>query len=72
MQCQHPGNSFGANTPKNYITPEFLGWKWKAEAIIPNNQPTIQSEPMIVGRNFLVKLMLISGTAPLPPRSKKR
>jgi hypothetical protein len=26
---------------------------------------------MIVGRNFLVKLMLISGTAPLPPRSKK-
>jgi phosphomethylpyrimidine synthase len=20
MQCQHPGNSFGANTPKNYIT----------------------------------------------------
>jgi phosphomethylpyrimidine synthase len=23
MQC-HPGNSFGANTPKNYITPEFV------------------------------------------------
>jgi phosphomethylpyrimidine synthase len=55
MQCQHPGNSFGANTPKNY-TPEFFRVKVKGRGHhSKQHQPAIQSEPMIVGRNFLVK-----------------
>lgn len=54
---QHAGNSFGANTPKGYITPEFVR-KEVAEgrAIIPNNINHPESEPMIIGRNFLVKI----------------
>jgi phosphomethylpyrimidine synthase len=57
MQCQHLGNSFGANTPKNYITPEFVRSEIaRGRAIIPNNINHPESEPMIVGRNFLVKI----------------
>jgi phosphomethylpyrimidine synthase len=41
-----PGNSFGANTLKNYITPEFVG-NCRARRIIPNNI-NHESEPMIV------------------------
>ncbi len=57
MGVQHPGNSFGANTPKEYITPEFVR-KEVAEgrAIIPNNINHPETEPMIIGRNFLVKI----------------
>jgi len=53
---QHPGQSFGANLPKN-ITPEFVR-KEVAEgrAIIPSNINHPESEPMIIGRNFLVKV----------------
>ncbi len=54
---QHPGHSFGANTPKNWITPEFVRAEIAAgRAIIPNNINHPESEPMIIGRNFLVKI----------------
>ncbi len=54
---QHPGNSFGANTPKSYITPEFVRDEIAmGRAIIPNNINHPESEPMIIGRNFLVKI----------------
>ncbi|MFA7273207.1 MAG: phosphomethylpyrimidine synthase ThiC [Crocinitomicaceae bacterium] len=54
---QHPGESFGANTPKGLITPEFVRDEIAAgRAIIPNNINHPESEPMIIGRNFLVKI----------------
>ncbi|MFD1770580.1 phosphomethylpyrimidine synthase ThiC [Sphingobacterium suaedae] len=57
LQQQHPGNSFGANTPKGTITPEFVRQEIAAgRAIIPNNINHPESEPMIIGRNFLVKI----------------
>ncbi|MDR0229278.1 MAG: phosphomethylpyrimidine synthase ThiC [Flavobacteriaceae bacterium] len=57
MCHQHQGNSFGANTPKNFITPEFVRDEIAAgRAIIPNNINHPESEPMIIGRNFLVKI----------------
>ncbi|WP_312137315.1 phosphomethylpyrimidine synthase ThiC [Sphingobacterium sp.] len=57
MDQQHEGNSFGANTPKNRITPEFVRAEIAAgRAIIPNNINHPESEPMIIGRNFLVKI----------------
>lgn len=57
MAAQHPGNSFGARTPKNKITPEFVRDEIAAgRAIIPNNINHPESEPMIIGRNFLVKI----------------
>ncbi len=54
---QHPGESFGANIPKGFITPEFVRDEIAAgRAIIPNNINHPESEPMIIGRNFLVKI----------------
>lgn len=54
---QHAGNSFGANTPKGSITPEFVRDEVAAgRAIIPANINHPESEPMIIGRNFLVKI----------------
>jgi len=54
---QHEGHSFGANTPKGYITPEFVRDEVAAgRAIIPSNINHPESEPMIIGRNFLVKI----------------
>lgn len=54
---QHKGDSFGANTPKGRITPEFVRDEIAAgRAIIPNNINHPESEPMIIGRNFLVKI----------------
>jgi len=53
---QHPGMSFGANTPKE-ITPEFVRSEVAAgRAIIPTNINHPELEPMIIGRNFLVKI----------------
>ncbi|CAO95217.1 phosphomethylpyrimidine synthase ThiC [Erwinia tasmaniensis] len=53
---QHPGNSFGASLPQN-ITPEFVRQEVAAgRAIIPANINHPESEPMIIGRNFLVKI----------------
>ncbi len=53
----HKGENFGANIPDTAITPEFV-MKEVAEgrAIIPNNINHPESEPMIIGRNFLVKI----------------
>jgi phosphomethylpyrimidine synthase len=57
MAAQHRGESFGANTPKGKITPEFVRSEIAAgRAIIPNNINHPESEPMIIGRNFLVKI----------------
>jgi len=53
---QHPGQSFGAAIPKA-ITPEFVRDEIaRGRAIIPNNINHPESEPMIIGRNFLVKI----------------
>ncbi|WP_425565274.1 phosphomethylpyrimidine synthase ThiC [Sphingobacterium kyonggiense] len=57
LKQQHPGEKFGAKTPKNKITPEFVRDEIAAgRAIIPNNINHPESEPMIIGRNFLVKI----------------
>ena len=57
LAAQHPGNSFGARTQVKYITPEFVRDEIAAgRAIIPNNINHPESEPMIIGRNFLVKI----------------
>jgi phosphomethylpyrimidine synthase len=54
---QHPGHSFGANTPRGLITPEFVRSEVAAgRAIIPSNINHPESEPMVIGRNFLVKI----------------
>ena len=54
---QHSGNSFGANTPIGKITPEFVRSEIAAgRAIIPSNINHPECEPMIIGRNFLVKI----------------
>ncbi|HSZ24417.1 MAG TPA: phosphomethylpyrimidine synthase ThiC [Cytophagaceae bacterium] len=54
---QHAGNSFGAATPIKYMTPEFVRDEIAmGRAIIPNNINHPESEPMIIGRNFLVKI----------------
>lgn len=54
---QHAGHSFGANTPKGFITPEFVRSEVAAgRAVIPVNINHPESEPMIIGRNFLVKI----------------
>ena len=53
---QHPGESFGAAIPKE-ITPEFVRQEVaRGRAIIPANINHPESEPMIIGRNFLVKI----------------
>jgi len=57
LQQQHAGHSFGANTPKGHITPEFVRLEVAAgRAVIPSNINHPESEPMIIGRNFLVKI----------------
>ena len=56
MRQQHPGSSFGASIPK-YITPEFVRQEVAlGRAIIPANINHPEAEPMIIGRNFLVKI----------------
>ncbi|MCK9510070.1 MAG: phosphomethylpyrimidine synthase ThiC [Pigmentiphaga sp.] len=53
---QHPGESFGAAIPE-HITPEFVRAEVaRGRAIIPANINHPESEPMIIGRNFLVKV----------------
>jgi len=56
MGIQHPGINFGANTPR-IITPEFVRNEVAlGRAIIPANINHPEAEPMIIGRNFLVKI----------------
>ena len=56
LDHQHPGQSFGASIP-SYVTPEFVRDEVaRGRAIIPANINHPESEPMIIGRNFLVKI----------------
>src|SRR5437764_1047918 len=56
LRHHHVGESFGANIPRE-ITPEFVRSEvaW-GRAIIPANINHPETEPMIIGRNFLVKI----------------
>ncbi len=56
LSHQHAGESFGANIPKE-ITSEFVRAEVaRGRAIIPANINHPEIEPMIIGRNFLVKI----------------
>ncbi|GAB3787498.1 phosphomethylpyrimidine synthase ThiC [Dyella agri] len=56
LRVQHPGQSFGAAIPR-LITPEFVRDEVaRGRAIIPANINHPESEPMIIGRNFLTKI----------------
>ncbi|MES2859285.1 MAG: phosphomethylpyrimidine synthase ThiC [Pseudomonadota bacterium] len=56
LLAQHPGESFGASIQK-IITPEFVRDEIaRGRAILPNNINHPESEPMIIGRNFLTKI----------------
>ncbi|WP_099292335.1 phosphomethylpyrimidine synthase ThiC [Butyricimonas sp. Marseille-P3923] len=59
------GEPLGANFPE-YITPEFVRQEVAAgRAIIPANINHPESEPMIIGRNFLVKINANIGNSPI-------
>ena len=65
LRQQHPGQSFGASIPR-VITPEFVRDEVaRGRAIIPNNINHPESEPMIIGRNFLTKINCNIGNSPL-------
>ncbi|MBI1887802.1 MAG: phosphomethylpyrimidine synthase ThiC [Nitrosomonadales bacterium] len=65
LKTQHPGESFGASIPK-IITPEFVRDEIaRGRAIIPANINHPEVEPMIIGRNFLVKINANIGNSAL-------
>src|SRR5450756_751109 len=65
MLKQHPGENFGAFMPKQ-ITPEFVRSEVAmGRAIIPANINHPEAEPMIIGRNFLVKINANIGNSAL-------
>ena len=65
LSGQHPGESFGASLPKE-ITPEFVRSEVaRGRAIIPMNINHPEIEPMIIGRNFLVKINANIGNSAL-------
>lgn len=56
QQAARDGEDFGASIP-DYVTPEFVRDEIaRGRAIIPNNINHPETEPMIIGRNFLVKI----------------
>ena len=56
LNQQHPGDGYGAGIPR-FITPEFVRSEVaRGRAIIPANINHPELEPMIIGRNFLVKI----------------
>ncbi|MFN0110670.1 MAG: phosphomethylpyrimidine synthase ThiC [Blastocatellia bacterium] len=56
LNYQHKGESFGAAIP-SHVTPEFVRQEIaRGRAIIPNNINHPETEPMAIGRNFLVKI----------------
>jgi len=56
LTSQHPGNAWGASIPDE-VTPEFVRDEVaRGRAIIPSNINHQEIEPMIIGRNFLVKI----------------
>ena len=65
MGRQHPGQSFGASIPAE-ITPEFVRDEVaRGRAIIPANINHPECEPMVIGRNFLVKVNANIGNSAL-------
>ncbi len=65
LRTQHRGESLGASIP-NPITPEFVRDEVaRGRAIIPANINHPESEPMIIGRNFLVKINCNIGNSQL-------
>jgi len=65
LRRQHRGESFGASLPKA-ITPEFVRDEVaRGRAIIPANINHPETEPMIIGRNFLVKINANIGNSAL-------
>jgi len=65
IQTQHPGVNHGASIPPS-ITPEFVRDEVAmGRAIIPANINHPESEPMIIGRNFLVKINANIGNSAL-------
>jgi len=65
LQKQHKGETFGASIP-DVITPEFVRDEIaKGRAIIPLNINHPEIEPMIIGRNFLVKINANIGNSAL-------
>ena len=62
---QHRGQCFGAQIPDKVVTPEFVRDEIAAgRAIIPANINHPEAEPMIIGRNFLVKINANIGNSP--------
>ena len=62
---QHPGETFGAAIP-SIITPEFVRDEVaRGRAVIPANINHPEAEPMIIGRNFLVKINANIGNSAL-------
>src|SRR5690606_10946322 len=56
LLAQHPAQDFGASIPRR-ITPEFVRDEIaRGRAILPNNINHPESEPMVIGRNFLTKV----------------
>src|SRR5690606_20217011 len=65
LMRQHPGQDFGAAIQK-WITPEFVRDEVaRGRAIIPANINHPETEPMIIGRNFLVKINANIGNSAL-------
>ena len=65
LRKQHPGHDFGASIPKQ-MTPEFVRDEVaRGRAIIPANINHPETEPMIIGRNFLVKINANIGNSAL-------
>jgi phosphomethylpyrimidine synthase len=73
MGASIPASNFGAAIP-NEITPEFVRDEVaRGRAIIPANINHPETEPMIIGRNFLVKINANIGNSALwrPASSRK-
>ena len=65
------GESFGAAIP-DYVTPEFVRDEVaRGRAIIPNNINHPESEPMAIGRNFLVKINANIGNSAVASRRRR-
>lgn len=66
LKKQHTGQNFSEFKPKEYITPEFVRQEVAAgRAMIPANINHPEAEPMIIGRNFLVKINANIGNSPV-------
>lgn len=65
MKSSNKGESFGAQLPKSHVTPEFVRNEIaEGRAILPANINHPELEPMIIGRNFLVKINANIGNSP--------